>query len=63
MALISGWNKNKNKLESHDTGNGLHPVVGMNDQLTVSLWSILQTERQCEGGIVFEELSRERVPP
>ena len=31
--------------------------------LTVSLWSILQTERQCECCIVLKELGGECIPP
>lgn len=31
--------------------------------LTVSLRSVLQTEGEREGGVIFEELGRESVPP
>ena len=32
-------------------------------QLTVSLWSILQTESESEGSIVLKELSGKGIPP
>lgn len=31
--------------------------------LTVSLWPVLEAECEGEGGVVFEELRREGVPP